>query len=1013
MLRRVSSRPRLVSDADCAFQNATVEVEDAGSDFFGDNEDGGRYAVDGGVGYIVDEAGSGAAYGSVGEGLMDHGSNDGGSHSAQSAASLMPSSQPRLVGFYTEKDINGDAAAVSTSAVGPISIDASESSHDDMKLLASSNHHHHSNSNNSSHALTKTTSFDDDDDLSDYASCIDSMSRSTSLANILPRNDVSLTNLNSFRGGGGGMMMMMVDSLEDGLKKASLASFDEVEETTRSSGDDQSKMQQPTIGGLCINTNLSTKRKRLSNYYMTPTSSYASLNSHNNGYPSILYHPLCGVSALYDESYSENVHHHKSEEKEYEATPSLLQLLPEESLLSIAFFLSARDIRSLSTSNHFIRATLMSSQGAVEGIWMKELKRNFGGAFCRLGVNGEENWMSSQDVELVDDLHLSLIGVADFSEDCGGTTGVNLPLLTGLLPQRYPQCIDPNTLNVGAERHVFKSYNLAVAASDVMGSDSKGEDNNESDKDGDQKMPTVVRNEPSLVIPVVQFTGRVGNGDRCIKSNKPFPPSCKVLESVGPSGGKFRRLSTLLRERAHRSKRETIAAGRRSLTGGGRGVNMSNNAFVDPPSAVTPFNLITPIPNSETNHPAGVASFTTPAVVSQAQVSPPQPPHRSIALPVSPSLNSPLYRFLSSLSHRCDSGSASSSFYDNGEDGDEGGIISSFYDGEEETADGNEIGIITKGLNKCKSQLERLRPGYVKRRTTNLKPFVVPRVVAHVSCSEGKKVVVDMTPSLVAYFEVTILNQAPVSSEEDDSAPLPRRTNTQRAIPANILAPRALPRRQHFALHNRHIMHEQPLPRHMNNWRMPHRVPMHPLVAMAINQDHWMLHQEEVHHQLPPPPFVRRNGNQADERHECVAIGLSTNLFSSKDRMPGWDHQSFGYHSDDGGIFHGQGDMIRRYGPSFGPGDCVGCGLEYSTRRIFFVRNGEFLGYAFDKVSEEMIDRGLSPTVGVDTEHPLFVNFGEQSFRFDLRTFVRDRCGITEDEKKVSVSGIVEQERGG
>jgi hypothetical protein len=129
--------------------------------------------------------------------------------------------------------------------------------------------------------------------------------------------------------------------------------------------------------------------------------------------------------------------------------------------------------------------------------------------------------------------------------------------------------------------------------------------------------------------------------------------------------------------------------------------------------------------------------------------------------------------------------------------------------------------------------------------------------------------------------------------------------------------------------------------------------------------------------------------------------------------MPGWDHQSFGYHSDDGGIFHGQGDMIRRYGPSFGPGDCVGCGLEYSTRRIFFVRNGEFLGYAFDKVSEEMIDRGLSPTVGVDTEHPLFVNFGEQSFRFDLRTFVRDRCGITEDEKKVSVSGIVEQERGG
>ena len=137
-------------------------------------------------------------------------------------------------------------------------------------------------------------------------------------------------------------------------------------------------------------------------------------------------------------------------------------------------------------------------------------------------------------------------------------------------------------------------------------------------------------------------------------------------------------------------------------------------------------------------------------------------------------------------------------------------------------------------------------------------------------------------------------------------------------------------------------------------------------------------------------------------RHECVAIGLSTRRFSPADKMPGWDAESFGYHGDDGGIYHGQGEMLRRYGPSYGPGDTVGCGLEYGSRRVFFVKNGVFLGYAFGEggrrgdedvairgaLSGEMIDCGLYPTVGVDTECPISVNFGERPFMFDLRDFV-------------------------
>jgi hypothetical protein len=59
--------------------------------------------------------------------------------------------------------------------------------------------------------------------------------------------------------------------------------------------------------------------------------------------------------------------------------------------------------------------------------------------------------------------------------------------------------------------------------------------------------------------------------------------------------------------------------------------------------------------------------------------------------------------------------------------------------------------------------------------------------------------------------------------------------------------------------------------------------------------------------------------------------------------FPGWKEFTWGYHSDDGKIYaeHIYG---RRYGPEFGKGDIVGCGVDWQSEAYFFTLNGQFLG---------------------------------------------------------------------
>ena len=77
---------------------------------------------------------------------------------------------------------------------------------------------------------------------------------------------------------------------------------------------------------------------------------------------------------------------------------------------------------------------------------------------------------------------------------------------------------------------------------------------------------------------------------------------------------------------------------------------------------------------------------------------------------------------------------------------------------------------------------------------------------------------------------------------------------------------------------------------------------------------------------------------------DCVSVGLATSSFPLVGKQPGWDRRSYGYHGDDGAVFHGSGVGGKNYGPTFGVGDVVGCGLDYRDGSVFFTKNGRFLG---------------------------------------------------------------------
>ncbi|XP_043709047.1 ran-binding protein M homolog [Telopea speciosissima] len=123
--------------------------------------------------------------------------------------------------------------------------------------------------------------------------------------------------------------------------------------------------------------------------------------------------------------------------------------------------------------------------------------------------------------------------------------------------------------------------------------------------------------------------------------------------------------------------------------------------------------------------------------------------------------------------------------------------------------------------------------------------------------------------------------------------------------------------------------------------------------------------------------FVKNAGAKGQ-----IAIGFTNEHFKMR-RQPGWEANSYGYHGDDGLLYRGQGKG-ETFGPTFTSGDTIGGGINYASQEFFFTKNGKLVGTVYKDVKGP-----LFPTIAVHSQNEeVNVNFGQQSFVFDVEAFV-------------------------
>ncbi|KAI7893566.1 concanavalin A-like lectin/glucanase domain-containing protein [Mucor mucedo] len=134
-----------------------------------------------------------------------------------------------------------------------------------------------------------------------------------------------------------------------------------------------------------------------------------------------------------------------------------------------------------------------------------------------------------------------------------------------------------------------------------------------------------------------------------------------------------------------------------------------------------------------------------------------------------------------------------------------------------------------------------------------------------------------------------------------------------------------------------------------------------------------------------------------------IGIGFCRNI-NSLNRFPGWEEHSWGYHAENGKVYSGPGTE-KSYGPSYGTGDIIGCGVDFRDMSAFYTINGIYLGIAFDDIYET----DIYPFVGFKTAgEKIEANFGTKPFLYDIKQHrANEKRELLKDVTKQSIEPVV------
>ncbi|KAJ3434217.1 ran-binding protein m [Anaeramoeba flamelloides] len=123
------------------------------------------------------------------------------------------------------------------------------------------------------------------------------------------------------------------------------------------------------------------------------------------------------------------------------------------------------------------------------------------------------------------------------------------------------------------------------------------------------------------------------------------------------------------------------------------------------------------------------------------------------------------------------------------------------------------------------------------------------------------------------------------------------------------------------------------------------------------------------------------------ESGDTGAIALGFHPSNGKlNRMPGHGNNSYGYHGDDGYKYGPDCIEGEPFGEPFITDDTIGCGWNIDKNIIFFTKNGNIIGNAFDGVDPDTL---LSPIIGSNSVGArIRINFGKEDFKFQKFNFL-------------------------